>query len=84
MDLTIGKCGIACELCKNFNKGCFGCETENFSKHACIIFKCAEKKNVRYCQQYCGVSMQFYARSFQIILSRIHFDKNILSENHIY
>ena len=51
MDLTIGKCGIACGLCKNFNNGCQGCEIENYSKHACIIFNCAEKKKISYCQK---------------------------------
>jgi hypothetical protein len=49
MEITIGKCGIACGLCKNFNNGCLGCEKENISKHACIIFNCAENKNIEYC-----------------------------------
>ncbi|KAB2945655.1 DUF3795 domain-containing protein [Candidatus Methanoperedens sp. BLZ2] len=49
MVVTIGKCGIACGLCKNFNNGCSGCEIENISKHSCIIFNCAENKNIEHC-----------------------------------
>jgi len=47
--VIIGKCGIACGLCKNFNNGCLGCEKENIYRHVCIIFNCAENKNIECC-----------------------------------
>jgi hypothetical protein len=49
MDILIGRCGLACEVCKNFNHGCFGCEEENRLKSTCLIFNCAEEKRIQYC-----------------------------------
>jgi hypothetical protein len=51
MDISIGRCGLACEVCKHFNQDCQGCEKENRLKHACLVFNCAEEKNTRYCLQ---------------------------------
>ena len=51
MDITIGRCGVACEVCKNFNHGCYGCNIENQSKNPCLIYLCAEEKNIQYCLQ---------------------------------
>ncbi len=51
MEITIGRCGLACEVCKNFNQGCLGCEEENRLKNTCLIFNCAEEKSIQYCLQ---------------------------------
>jgi hypothetical protein len=77
MEITTGKCGIACGLCKNFNNGCLGCEKENLSSHACIIFNCAEKKNVSYCLQCeefsCGL-MRGLSKSYCPVFTSIKFN----------
>jgi hypothetical protein len=49
--ITIARCGIACEVCKHFNKECLGCEAENRFNSRCLIFNCAQEKNVQYCIQ---------------------------------
>ncbi len=50
--ITIARCGIACEVCQYFiNKDCLGCVKENELNSRCLIFKCAEEKNIRYCIQ---------------------------------
>ena len=49
MDTLIGRCGIACGLCRHFNNQCLGCEEENRAAHICLIFNCAEKKDIKYC-----------------------------------
>jgi hypothetical protein len=51
MEITIGKCGLACGYCRHFNRGCMGCEEENGFKRRCLIFECAEDKNTKYCIQ---------------------------------
>jgi hypothetical protein len=52
MEITIARCGFACEICKHFiNQGCRGCEKENRSESGCLIFKCAKEKDVQYCFQ---------------------------------
>ena len=51
MDIEIGKCGLACEICKNYNNGCLGCIKENNDKQLCVIYKCANKKDIQYCLQ---------------------------------
>jgi len=49
MAIAISRCGIACEVCSHFNHGCMGCKKENRLKNICLIFRCAEEKNVEYC-----------------------------------
>jgi len=51
MDILIGRCGIACGLCKRYGSECPGCENENGEEHICIIYNCAVKKNINYCIQ---------------------------------
>ncbi|MFZ3060363.1 MAG: hypothetical protein WA102_11595 [Candidatus Methanoperedens sp.] len=47
MDIEIGRCGIACEVCKNFKN--FGCEEENQIGKICVIYECSSSKKVKYC-----------------------------------
>ncbi len=49
IDITIAKCGLACEVCMHFNHECLGCEKENRIKSRCLIFNCAEEKKIQYC-----------------------------------
>ncbi|VVB95729.1 Uncharacterised protein [uncultured archaeon] len=49
MEIMIGRCGVACEVCGHFNQGCLGCVKENTIKKRCLIFICAEKKNNEFC-----------------------------------
>lgn len=49
MDIEIGRCGIACEVCKNFKNVCLGCDQENQIEKICIIYECTSTKNVKYC-----------------------------------
>jgi hypothetical protein len=50
--ITIAKCGLACEVCQHFiNRDCLGCIKENELNSRCLIFKCAEEKNIQYCIQ---------------------------------
>jgi len=49
MDIEIGRCGIACEVCKNFKNVCLGCDEENQIEKICIIYECTSNKNVKYC-----------------------------------
>jgi hypothetical protein len=52
MEITIARCGLACEVCTHFiNQGCHGCEKENGLESRCLLFRCAQKKNVQYCLQ---------------------------------
>ncbi|MCZ7397244.1 MAG: DUF3795 domain-containing protein, partial [Candidatus Methanoperedens sp.] len=51
MDINIGRCGLACEFCKRFNKECLGCEEQNRLENNCIIYNCAVKKGIKYCIQ---------------------------------
>ena len=52
MEITIARCGFACEICKYFiNQECCGCEKENGFESKCLIFNCAQEKNVPYCLQ---------------------------------
>jgi hypothetical protein len=44
IDITVARCGLACEVCKHFNQECFGCEKENELNSRCLIFNCAEEK----------------------------------------
>jgi hypothetical protein len=51
-EITIARCGLACEVCQHFiNRDCLGCQKEKESNSKCLIFKCAEEKNVQYCIQ---------------------------------
>ena len=47
----IARCGLACEICKHFNKECLGCEKENSFSNRCLIFNCSKEKNIKYCLQ---------------------------------
>ncbi len=49
--ITIARCGLACEVCKHFNRECLGCETENRLNSICLIFNCAQEKKIQYCIQ---------------------------------
>jgi len=49
--INIARCGLACEVCTHFNQECLGCEKENELNSGCLIFNCAEGKNIRYCTQ---------------------------------
>jgi hypothetical protein len=51
MEITIARCGLACEVCKHFNRECLGCEKENRLKSRCLIFNCAKEKRIQYCIQ---------------------------------
>lgn len=51
MDITIGRCGLACGVCKKYNNGCLGCIEQNEIENTCVIFNCAEEKSVKYCIQ---------------------------------
>ncbi|MFU8767298.1 MAG: DUF3795 domain-containing protein [Candidatus Methanoperedens sp.] len=74
MDIIIGKCGIACGVCKNYNNGCLGCEKENSQNDLCLIFRCAEEKAIRYCLQ-CGTYpcslMRGLSKSYCPVFSKI-------------
>jgi len=49
MENAIGKCGLACGVCKNFNIGCGGCVKQNIGQNICLIYNCAEEKSINYC-----------------------------------
>jgi len=51
MTVTIARCGLACEICNNFNMECLGCENENSNNKRCVIFNCSTEKNIKYCLQ---------------------------------
>lgn len=51
MDILIGRCGIACGLCKQYDHVCLGCEEENREEKNCIVYNCAVKKDINYCIQ---------------------------------
>ena len=74
MDIEIGKCGITCGICKNYNNGCLGCIKENNDKSICIIFKCANENDVQYCLQCeefpCNLSRGL-SKSYCPVFSRI-------------
>jgi hypothetical protein len=77
MNITIGKCGLACGLCKHYNLRCLGCEKENLAKHVCLIFNCAEEKNVKYCldcEEYPCRLMKGLSKSYCPVFTSIKFD----------
>ena len=51
MEIAIGRCGIACEVCRHFDRGCCGCNKENIFNNRCLIFNCTEKKKIEFCVQ---------------------------------
>lgn len=51
MDIEIGRCGVACAVCKYYKNVCLGCGDENQNETICVIYKCADKRNVKYCIQ---------------------------------
>jgi len=77
MELEIGRCGVACGVCKRFNEECLGCEEENRAKNTCIVFICAEKKNVSYCIQCpdnpCNL-MRGLSKAYCPVISQIKFN----------
>jgi len=83
MEITIARCGFACEICKHFiNQGCRGCEKENRFESECLIFNCAEEKNIKNCLQcdeYPCMLMKGLSRAYCPIFSKINAqDKSLL------
>jgi hypothetical protein len=67
IDITIARCGLACEVCKHFNQECLGCEKENRLNNRCLIFHCAEEKNIQYC-----IQCQEFPCKFMVGLSKAY------------
>src|SRR5574341_589957 len=49
--VIVARCGLACEVCQHFNQGCPDCEKDNELNSRCLIYKCAQEKNIQYCLQ---------------------------------
>jgi len=69
MDVLIGRCGIACGLCKLYDDECLGCEEENGRKHSCVIYNCSEKKSTKYCIQCPEAPCKSLTRHIESLLS---------------
>ncbi len=67
-EIIVARCGIACQVCKHFISGdCTGCEKENIFNNRCLIFNCAEEKNVEYC-----IQCEEYPCKFMVGLSKAY------------